>query len=66
MGRRAVITAVICLAAVTMFGSREKRQRAKGEKQVQESGPNSEDKHGFRFLFTDETLKDWRQCGPGA
>jgi Domain of Unknown Function (DUF1080) len=65
MGRPSAITAVICFAAVAMFGSNEKRDRTERGKQVQEPGAIPEDKDGFRFLFTDETLKQWRQCGPG-
>jgi hypothetical protein len=65
MRRRFVIAALICFAGVAIFGSNEKRDRTELGKQVQELGVIPDDKDGFKLLFTDEALKQWRQCGPG-
>jgi hypothetical protein len=60
-----VLTAIIpCFVVVAISASDEKIGGVKNAKRAQERTA-SDERDGFNYLFSEEALKRWRQCGPG-
>jgi hypothetical protein len=60
----AVIATIPGFVAVAISGS-DKLNGAESANQAQERAVVSYERDGFQSLFSDEALKQWRQCGPG-
>jgi hypothetical protein len=61
----AIIAAILGFVAVAISASDNKLDGAENAKRAQERAVASGESDGFKYLFSDEALKYWRQCGPG-
>ena len=61
----AITASILGFVAVANSASDEKLDGVKNLKQGQQRGVASDENDGFKHLFSDEALTQWRQCGPG-
>src|SRR5712672_555822 len=61
----AITTILVGQFAVAISASDEKIGGLENGKRAQERIVATDERDGFKHLFSDEALKQWRQCGPG-
>ena len=61
----AIIAAILGFVTVVISASDQKLDGAENAKRAQKPAVASGESDGSKYLFSDEALKYWRQCGPG-
>src|SRR6266704_576522 len=61
----AITTILVGQFAIAISASDEKTGGVENGKRAQERTVATDERDGFKYLFSDEALKQWRQCGPG-